>query len=119
MGGSADACIQVAASIFKWGGKSQCSRTRHELEKRLTDLAFLKETVRKLKEDLAVARRLDWIRRGIYDVIAVKGGERLTHPLALGTPAPAPALEVEIQQNGAVSVTPRPAPESPEDPAPQ
>ena len=92
---------------------------KDELEKRLTDLAFLKETVRKLKEDLAVARRLDWIRRGIYDAIAVKGGERLTHPLALGTPGPAPTLDVEIQQNGAVSITPRPAPETPENQSPK
>ena len=86
---------------------------RDELEKKLTDLAFLKETVRKLKEDLAVARRLDWIRRGIYDAIAVKGGERLTHPLALGTPAPNPTLNVDIRQDGTVDITPQPSPGTP------
>jgi DNA repair exonuclease SbcCD ATPase subunit len=86
---------------------------KDELEKKLSDLAFLKETVRKLKEDLAVARRLDWIRRGIYDAIAEKGGERLTHPLLAGSPANSETLDVELRQNGAVKMTPPASTNSP------
>ena len=37
-----------------------------ELEKKFNDLAVLREQVRKLKEELSIARRLDFIRRGLY-----------------------------------------------------
>jgi hypothetical protein len=77
---------------------------KDDLEKKLTDLAFLKETVRKLKDDLAVARRLDWIRRGIYDAFREKGAERLTHPLALSSPASNNSLDVELRQDGGVKI---------------
>jgi len=80
---------------------------KEDLEKKLTDLAFLKETVRKLKEELAVSRRLDWIRRGIYAALTEKGGERMMHPLALGPSTPnSNTLDVELHQNGGVRIDP-------------
>ncbi len=86
---------------------------KDELEKRLSDLAFLKATVRKLQEDLAIARRLDWIRRGIYDAVAEKGGERLLHPMLAGSAAANNALDVGLQQNGGVMINPPPSTNSP------
>ena len=53
---------------------------KDELEKRFNDLAALKEQVHKLKEELSIARRLDWIRRGIYEALNEKGGQRLMDP---------------------------------------
>ena len=79
---------------------------KDELEKKLSDLAFLKETVRKLRADLAISRRLDWIRRGIYDALSEKGGERLMHPLLAGPAATNSTLDAIIQQNGEVTLNP-------------
>lgn len=77
-----------------------------DLESKFNDLVALKEQVRKLKDDLTTARKLDWIRRGIYDSIRVKGGELLMHPeLASTSPPPTNAnMSVEIRQSGGVSV---------------
>jgi len=86
---------------------------KDELEKRLSDLAFLKATVRKLQDDLAIARRLDWIRRGIYDTLAEKGGERLIHPMLAGSASANNALDVGLQQNGGVMINPPPSTNSP------
>lgn len=81
------------------------------MEKQLNDLAFVRDQVRKLKEELTVARRLDWIRRGIYSSGSRKGGEALVS----GRPAakePAKAegasgsgLEVELRTSGEVKVS--------------
>jgi chromosome segregation ATPase len=77
---------------------------KDELEGKLKDLAFLKEQVKELKDQLAIDRRLDWIRRGLYDAIGMKGGERLTHPLPSVPPPTNNALNVEIRQNGGASI---------------
>lgn len=76
-----------------------------ELEKQFNDLAVLREQVRRLKEELSIARRLEWIRRGIYGAQGQKGAEALVRP---STPARAesasPDLEVEIKQSGDVTI---------------
>jgi chromosome segregation ATPase len=77
---------------------------KDELEGKLKDLAFLKEQVKELKDQLAIDRRLDWIRRGLYDAIGMKGGERLTHPLPSVPPPTNNGLNVEIWQNGGASI---------------
>jgi chromosome segregation ATPase len=78
---------------------------KDELEKKFNDLAVLKEQVHKLKEELSIARRLDWIRRGIYETLNEKGAERLMHQ---SRPAPPPdtnsSLKVELKQNGGVKI---------------
>ncbi len=88
---------------------------KDELERKFNDLAVLKEQVHKLKEELSIARRLDWIRRGIYETIGEKGGERLIHIEEKNHP-PQPAatnagsLQVEIRQSGGVKIeAPAPA----------
>jgi chromosome segregation ATPase len=78
---------------------------KDELEKQLTDLAFLKDQVKKLKDQLAVDRRLDLIRRGLTDIVAPKGAERLMHP-PVSAPAPRDnhPLDVQLHQNGDATI---------------
>ncbi len=79
------------------------------LEKQLNDLGFLRDQVRKLKEELTIARRLDWIRRGIYAPSFRKGAEALAE-MKFGpregetTNATAPSLDVEVKRSGEVTV---------------
>lgn len=81
-----------------------------EMEKQLNDLAFLRDQVRKLKEELTIARRLDWIRRGIYGATPKKGAEALAEMKFGGEPAPTaatsgtPSLDVELRSSGEVRV---------------
>ena len=75
-----------------------------DLERKFNDLAVLKDQVKKLKEELSISRRLDWLRRGIYDSISQKGAEKLMHPAPTLTTAPTSKLNVEVKQDGEVKV---------------
>jgi chromosome segregation ATPase len=76
-----------------------------DLERKFNDLAILREQVHKLKEELSIARRLDWIRRGIYETFNEKGGERLMHPVHPVPPATnTPSLNVELRQDGGARI---------------
>lgn len=80
-----------------------------DLEKKFNDLAALREQVHKLKEELSIARRLDWIRKGLYDAFAQKGAERQITP----RPEPAAAntgLNVELKTDGTSTIS-TPAPQ--------
>jgi chromosome segregation ATPase len=79
---------------------------------RFRNLAVLQAQVHKLKEELAEARSLDWIRHGIYASLKEKGGERLITPAAYYSPEPNPGLEVELHQNGRSNII-TPLPDSP------
>src|SRR5258706_5235141 len=48
-----------------------------DLEKQFNDLSALRTQVSKLKEELSIARRLEWIRMGIYGLQEKKVAERL------------------------------------------
>jgi chromosome segregation ATPase len=80
-----------------------------ELERQFNDLKALKTQVTRLKEELAIARRLDFIRSGIFS--GLKGAEAL-----MKKPAPAAAsrtgtnfnLNVEFRQDGGAKVVPPP-----------
>jgi chromosome segregation ATPase len=78
-----------------------------ELERRFNDLLALREQVRKLKDELAIARRLDWIRRGLAGA-ALKGAERLQRGFVPPPPPPKHDLQVEMSTQGEVKVTPSP-----------
>ncbi len=84
-----------------------------ELERQFNDLTALRAQVSKLKEELSVARRLEWIRMGIYGQQAMKGAEKLM----AGSPNPAAAtnfnLNVELKQDGGAIVVPKPNPPAP------
>ena len=87
------------------------------LEKQLNDLAYLRDQVRKLKDELNVARRLDWIRRGIYSTQPVRKGAEVLNETKFGSapsapststaapvPGKVPSLDVELKRSGEVSV---------------
>jgi chromosome segregation ATPase len=77
-----------------------------ELERQFNDLAVLREQVRRLKEELSVARRLEWIRQGLYGSQNQKGAERLMSGVR---PTPARTnynVEVELRQDGTIKIAP-------------
>jgi chromosome segregation ATPase len=85
-----------------------------ELERQFNDLSALRTQVAKLKEELSVARRLEWLRMGIYGQQDKKGAERL---MAGATPGHSNnfSLNVELKQDGGAAVVtnkaaPTPAP---------
>jgi len=88
-----------------------------ELERQFNDLTILRAQVAKLKEELNVARRLEWIRQGLFAKAEQKGAQQLMQP---NTPAFAAAaagaakppaqpqydLNVEVSADGTVRVIP-------------
>ena len=98
-----------------------------ELERQFNDLAALREQVKKLKEELSIARRIEWIKRGLYGVTTQKGAERLQAGVKPVTSATSTnkgqSLDVEIsRKEGAKILTPAPAnppaPAKPQTPTP-
>lgn len=85
-----------------------------ELERQFNDLAVLRAQVAKLKEELNISRRLEWIRKGLFAADTQKGAERLMHMSAQSAtnnptaPAKQPAydLNVEVNSDGTVRVIP-------------
>ena len=81
-----------------------------ELERKFNDLAVLRDQVRKLRDELSIARRLEWIRRGLYG--SEKGAERLQKGLTTTSPQTNFDLNVEIKQSGGAKIA-SPATNSP------
>lgn len=77
-----------------------------ELERQFNDLAVLRDQVRKLKEELSIAKRLDWIRRGLYAASNQKGAEIQYRGTSLqaSTATNKSALNVELRQDGGVKI---------------
>jgi len=73
-----------------------------ELERKFNDLAVLRDQVRKLRDELSIARRLEWIRRGLYG--SEKGAEKLQKGLAAAGPQTNYDLNVEIKQSGGATI---------------
>jgi chromosome segregation ATPase len=73
-----------------------------ELERKFNDLAALRDQVRKLRDELSIARRLEWIRRGLYG--SEKGAERLQKGLASAGSQTNYDLNVEIKQSGGAKI---------------
>jgi chromosome segregation ATPase len=91
-----------------------------ELERKFNDLAVLRDQVRKLKDDLSIARRLEWIRRGLYG--SEKGAEKLVKGFAAAPGQTNYDLNVEIRQDGGARVvapSTNSAPANPPPPKPQ
>lgn len=80
-----------------------------ELERQFNDLAVLRAQVAKLKEELSVARRLEWIRQGLFASTEMRGAQKLMQaPAASQVKAPKPTydLNVEVSADGSVKVIP-------------
>ena len=85
---------------------------KDELEKQFNDLAVLRAQVAKLKEEMNIARRLEWIRQGIFARNEQKGAQQLMQgasaPQVASTRSSKPAydLNVEVSADGSVKVIP-------------
>lgn len=89
-----------------------------ELERQFNDLKVLRAQVSKLKEELSISRRLEWIRQGIFARTEQKGAQQLMQksgpePATLSTNAAATTatkgkydLNVEVNADGTVKVVP-------------
>jgi septal ring factor EnvC (AmiA/AmiB activator) len=83
-----------------------------ELERQFNDLTVLRAQVSRLKEELTISRRLEWIRQGIFAANEQKGAQKLMQGLvapqtvAKVTPKPAYDLNVEVSADGSVRVIP-------------
>jgi len=84
-----------------------------ELEKQFNDITVLRAQLAKLKEELSIARRVEWIRNGLFARADQKGAQQLMQ----GISAPAPQqkqtrpnydLNVEVTADGSVRVIPPP-----------
>jgi predicted nuclease with TOPRIM domain len=90
-----------------------------ELERQFNDLAILREQVRKLKDDLSIARRLDWIRRGLYGANERKGAEVLQRGMVAPPVRTNYNLDVEIKKDGGAKINAAPNAPPPIPPAPK
>lgn len=72
-----------------------------ELEKQFNDLDTLRRQVSKLKEELSIARRIEWIRKGLFAGSEQKGATKL---LTVKSPESTNAydLNVEVNSDGTV-----------------
>lgn len=79
-----------------------------ELERQFNDLVIVRAQVAKLREELNVARRLEWIRKGLFATDDQKGAARLmTKPATVPAAAPGHVdLNVEVNADGSVKVIP-------------
>ena len=72
---------------------------------------MLRAQVAKLKDELSTARRLDWIRRGLFAAAEEKGAQKLmqltpAQAQAKATPKPNYDLNVEVKSDGSVQTIP-------------
>ncbi|MGD0743531.1 MAG: hypothetical protein ABSA45_00095 [Verrucomicrobiota bacterium] len=97
---------------------------RAELERKFDDLNEVRAQVKKLRDELFVARRLQWMRSGVTDQ---KGAELLVQPRTAASVAAAAAavkqpprydLNVEVGSDGSVHVIPPPTNATTHTPAP-
>jgi len=75
-----------------------------ELERQFNDLSALRTQVAKLKEELSIARRLEWLRMGIYGQQEKKGAERLMAGATTPGRSNNFSLNVELKQDGGATV---------------
>jgi chromosome segregation ATPase len=84
-----------------------------DMEKKFNNITSVRDQLRKLKSEAAIARRLDWIRRGINDSFKDKGGELLIRHSANVPPATNSGAAVELRERGGVKIQTPPATNAP------
>src|SRR5258706_13921023 len=103
---------------FLEGELKRLMAEKAELERQFNDLTVLRAQVSKLKEELSIARRLDWIRQGLFASAEQKGAQKLMQgvnaspALQAKSAKPNYDLNVEVSSDGSVKVIP-PATNSP------
>ena len=73
---------------------------KEDLERKFDNIAAVRAQLRKLRDDEVIARRLDWMRRGLYAAFGEKGGERLIHPSLTALPSAGSSANVELGRHG-------------------
>jgi predicted RNase H-like nuclease (RuvC/YqgF family) len=95
---------------------------RAELESKFNNLTTVRAQAKKLKNDLFIARRLEWMREGSDPGLQQKGGQLLLQRTASTNSARLPHydLNVEVSSDGSIHVVPSPAnaPAAPTNPPP-
>jgi chromosome segregation ATPase len=95
--------------IFLQSELKRLLQDKADMERKFNDYEVLRAQLKKLKEEITIARRIDWIRRGVFG--EQKGAQRLMQ----GANAPAPArtvdsgkydLNVEVGSDGSLRVIP-------------
>ncbi len=91
---------------FLLGELQRLVAAKADLEKKFNDVASLKTQLRKVRDELAQARRLDWMRRGLYAMDKEKGGERLMRheEIPASSSGVGVSLDVELRTNAAPKV---------------
>jgi len=84
---------------------------KKEMERQFSDLAVLRARVAELKEKMNVARRLEWMKQGLFASDDQKGAQKLVQglnapPGQLKTAKPIYDLNVEVSADGSVRVIP-------------
>ena len=95
---------------------------RAELESKFNNLSMVRAQVKKLKDDLFVARRLEWMREGTEPGSQPKGAQLLMQRTAPTNARPSHYdLNVEVSSDGSIHVIPLPtnAPAAMTNPPPQ
>ena len=98
--------------VFLEGELKRLMAEKAELERQFNDLTVLRAQVAKLKQELNIARRLQWIREGLFAANEQKGAQKLMQgsaaPQIAQAKAPKPAydLNVEVSSDGSVKVIP-------------
>ncbi len=80
-----------------------------ELERQFNDLTVLRAQVSKLKSELSIARRLEWIRSGLFASTEQRGAQKLmegTTYARVKAPKTVYDLNVEVGADGSVRVIP-------------
>ncbi len=85
---------------------------KSELERQFNDLRVVRAQLSRLKEEMVIARRLEWIRMGVYANAEKKGAQRMllgaSNPTQAKAPPPNYDLNVEVGADGSVRVLPPP-----------
>jgi chromosome segregation ATPase len=88
-----------------------------ELERQFNDLSVLRTQVAKLKDELSIARKLEWIRMGIYGSQEKQATAILMNGMDTGKPNY--NLNVELKQDGTAVVVPVSTNSAPKAPTPK
>jgi len=96
---------------FLEGELKRLMTEKADLERKFSDLEVLRAQVKNLKEELSIARRIEWIRKGLFPGADERGASRLMEKPkspAAGTEKPPSDLNVEVGSDGSVRVIPPP-----------
>ena len=94
---------------FLEGELKRLMSEKAELERQFNDLSVLRAQVAKLKEEMSIARRIEWIRQGLFASAEQKGAQKLMQGVSNPQNVRARGnydLNVEVSSDGTVKVIP-------------